>query len=41
MRKEMLTYFGSPESMIIEVGCDGPLEWTKNPPDPKDPKWRK
>lgn len=41
MRKEMLTYFGSPESMIIEMGCDGPLQWTKNPPDPKDPKWRK
>jgi len=40
LRKEMLTFFGDTESMIIEVNCDGPLNWTKNPPDPKDPKWR-
>jgi len=41
LRKEMLTFFGDTESMIIEINCDGPLNWTKNPPDPKDPKWRK
>lgn len=41
LRKEMLTFFGDTESMIIEIACDGPLNWTKNPPDPKDPKWRK
>ena len=40
-RKEMLTFFGDAESMVIEVSCDGPLDWTKNPPDPKDPAWRK
>lgn len=28
-------YFGEDESMMIEVECDGPLEWTKNAPDPK------
>lgn len=39
-RKTMLTWFGSPASVIIEVGCDGPLEWTKNPPDSKDRTWR-
>lgn len=41
IRKEMLTFFGDAESMMIEIGCDGPLDWTKNPPDPKDPVWRK
>ena len=39
-RKTMLTWFGSPESVMIEVNCNGPLEWTKNPPDPKDRSWR-
>ncbi|MDX5325887.1 MAG: hypothetical protein LPK80_06465 [Bacteroidota bacterium] len=39
-REKMLTYFGDPESVIIEIGCDGPLKWTKNPPDPKDRTWR-
>ncbi len=41
LRKEMLTFFGNPESMIIELDCEGPLDWTKNAPDPKDPIWRK
>ena len=40
LRKEMLTFFGNPESMVFEINCDGPLRWTKNPPDPKDRKWR-
>jgi hypothetical protein len=40
-RSDMLGVFGSPESMIVEIGCDGPVEWTKNAPDPKDPNWRR
>ncbi len=40
LRKELLAYFGNAESMVIEIDCDGPLKWTKNPPDPKDRKWR-
>ena len=40
-RSKMLTYFGSPTSVIIEVaGCEGPLMWTKNPPDSQDRTWR-
>ncbi|MCT4623589.1 MAG: hypothetical protein N4A46_08200 [Schleiferiaceae bacterium] len=39
-RKTMLTWFGNPASTMIEVGCDGPLDWTKNPPDSKDRTWR-
>jgi len=34
-RKKLLTYFGEENTMVIEVLCDGPLEWTKNAPDPK------
>lgn len=34
-KKTMLTYFGDSKTMVIEVECDGPLEWTKNAPDPK------
>ena len=41
IRKEFMTYFGTPESVVIEIDCDGPLKWTKNPPDPKDPAWRR
>lgn len=41
LKKDMLTYFGDDDSMVIEIRCEGPLDWTKNPPDPKDPKWRK
>jgi len=40
-RSNMLGVFGSPNAMIIELGCDGPIEWTKNAPDPKDPSWRR
>ncbi len=39
-RKTMLTWFGSPASVVIEVGCNGPLKWSKNPPDAKDRTWR-
>lgn len=39
-RKTMVKWFGSPASVVIENGCDGPLEWTKNKPDPKDRTWR-
>ena len=39
-RKTMLTWFGNPASTMIEVGCDGPLDWTKNRPDSKDRTWK-
>tara|TARA_B100000780_G_scaffold278487_1_gene252170 strand:- start:5800 stop:6387 length:588 start_codon:yes stop_codon:yes gene_type:complete len=40
-RSKMLTYFGSPSSIIIEIGgCEGPLNWTKNAPDPRDRTWK-
>ena len=39
-RETMLELFGSPFSIVIEIGCEGPLEWTKNAPDPKDKSWR-
>ena len=40
-RSKMLTYFGSPSSVIIEIGgCGGPLNWTKNAPDPRDRTWK-
>ncbi len=35
-KKTLLTYFGQPNTMVIELLCDGPLEWTKNAPDPKE-----
>lgn len=35
---ELLRYFGEDNTMEIELMCDGPLEWTKNAPDPKDRK---
>ena len=40
-RSAMLGVFGGPNAMVIELGCDGPIEWTKNAPDPKDPSWRR
>ena len=40
-RTKLLTYFGSPTAVIIEVaGCEGPLMWSKNPPDPRDRTWK-
>ena len=32
----LLQYFGADNTMVIEIGCEGPLRWTKNAPDPKD-----
>ena len=40
-RSTMLGVFGSPNAMVVEIGCNGPIEWTKNAPDPKDPSWRR
>lgn len=34
-KKQMMQYFGQKESMVIEIQCDGPLEWTDNAPDAK------
>lgn len=40
-RQRMLTYFGSASAVVVEVqGCEGPLMWTKNAPDPKDRTWK-
>lgn len=40
-RQRMLTYFGSAAAVVVEVqGCEGPLMWTKNAPDPKDRTWK-
>ncbi len=39
-RSKMLSYFGDENSVVIELLCDGPLQWTKNPPDPKDRTWK-
>ncbi len=35
-RKALLKYFGRENTMVIEVECNGPLEWSKNAPDPKN-----
>ncbi|MGB0979902.1 MAG: hypothetical protein ACPGVV_10925 [Croceimicrobium sp.] len=33
---KMIEYFGDKsETMVIELECNGPLNWTKNAPDPK------
>ncbi|MGK0406952.1 MAG: hypothetical protein ACJAZH_000769 [Roseivirga sp.] len=35
-KKSLMRYFGNRrETMLIEIECGGPLEWTKNAPDPK------
>lgn len=39
-RSKMLSYFGDDNSVVIELLCDGPLQWTKNPPNPRDRTWR-
>ena len=31
-RSAMLGVYGSPNAMVIEIGCNGPIEWTKNAP---------
>lgn len=40
-RNSMLGVYGSPTAIVVEIGCNGPIKWTKNAPDPKDPKWRR
>jgi hypothetical protein len=35
-KKKLLKYFGEDDTRVIELQCDGPLEWTKNPPDSKN-----
>ena len=40
-RSSMLAVFGSPNSILVEIGCNGPIEWTKNSPDPTDPSWKR
>lgn len=37
-KKTMLQYFGDASTMVIEIQCEGPLEWTKNKPDSKNRK---
>ena len=34
-KDRLLKYFETSETMVIEVLCDGPVEWTKRAPDPK------
>lgn len=36
-KDRMMEYFGDKSStMLIEIECDGPLNWTLNAPDPKE-----
>lgn len=35
-KKAMLKYFGNDNTIVVEIECDGPLNWTKNAPDPKN-----
>ncbi len=35
-KKKLLQYFGEENTRVIEILCGGPLEWTKNAPDPKN-----
>lgn len=32
-KDRLMQYFGNDKTMVIEIHCDGPLEWTKNAPD--------
>jgi hypothetical protein len=34
-KDRLLEHFETSETMVIEVQCDGPVEWTKRAPDPK------
>lgn len=38
-KKSMLKFFGNDDTVVIEIGCEGPLEWTQNAPDPKSRVW--
>jgi len=35
-KEKLMDYFGNDDTMVIEVLCDGPLEWTENAPDPRE-----
>lgn len=39
-RERMISFFGDENSVVMDIGCGGPLKWTQNPPDFKDRKWR-
>ncbi len=34
-KDDLLAYFEKDNTMVVEVLCGGPLEWTKNAPDPR------
>lgn len=34
-KKQLKQHFGNYKTMVIEIKCDGPLDWTDNAPDPK------
>ena len=31
-RNSMLGVYGSPTAMVVEIGCNGPIKWTKTLP---------
>lgn len=36
-KDELMEHFGDKyKTMVIEIECEGPLEWTRNAPDPKN-----
>ncbi|MCH8554806.1 MAG: hypothetical protein LAT76_06585 [Schleiferiaceae bacterium] len=40
-RNKMLKFFGDPEtSVVVEIRCDGPVDWTLNAPEPTDRRWK-
>jgi hypothetical protein len=39
-KDSMLQFFGDEKSVVVEIKCNGPIEWTQNPPDPKDRSWK-
>lgn len=40
-RTRVTQYFSNETSVILDLdGCEGPLIWTKNAPDPKDRRWK-
>lgn len=34
-RDQLMEHFAQEKTMVLELFCDGPLEWTHNAPDPK------
>lgn len=39
-KDSMLQFFGNEKSVVVEIKCNGPIEWTQNAPDPKDRSWK-